>query len=155
MRALLLLLIAWQTTNPLAPFLPKPPQFINVSTSTSATTVKPGSKLLLFVDVVPKPGIHVYAPGAKDYMPIALTVAAQPKVRLGKLVYPKSETMTFENERIPVFQQPFRMIEEVTLGAVPVGTSLAIGGTITYQACDDKVCYKPETVPVTWMVAVK
>ena len=35
-----------------------------------------GGKLALFVDVTPKPGIHVYAPGSKDYIPIALKLNA-------------------------------------------------------------------------------
>lgn len=27
---------------------------------------------------------------------------------------------------------------------------LTIEGTLKYQACDDKVCYPPETIPVRW-----
>src|SRR5260221_1165302 len=33
---------------------------------------KPGGKLSLFVDITPKAGIHVYAPGAKDYIAVSL-----------------------------------------------------------------------------------
>ena len=53
-----------------------------------------GAKLALFVDVTPKPGIHVYAPGSKDYIPITVKLNAQPEIKAGKVAYPKSEMMT-------------------------------------------------------------
>jgi len=27
-------------------------------------------------------------------------------------------------------------------------------GTLHYQACDDKVCYRPETIPVQWTLSL-
>jgi hypothetical protein len=69
----------------------------------------------LFVDVTPKPGIHVYAPGSNDYIPITVKLNAQPEVKVGKVAYPKSEMMTFADEKVPVFQKPFRLTQDVTL----------------------------------------
>src|SRR5262245_6249765 len=37
-----------------------------------------GGKASLFVEVTPKPGIHVYAPGSKDYIPISVKLDAVP-----------------------------------------------------------------------------
>jgi hypothetical protein len=60
------------------------------------------------------------------------------------------------NEHVPIFQKPFRLTREITLSrSVKSGSSLAVAGTVTYQACDDKVCYVPESTPVTWTVVVK
>jgi DsbC/DsbD-like thiol-disulfide interchange protein len=116
----------------------------------------PGTKLLLFVDVTPKPGIHVYAPGSKDYIPITVTLTAQPDLKAGKLTYPKAETMTFADERVPVFHKPFRLTQEVTLGkSLRPGSTVKVAGTIHLQACDDRVCFPPETVPIAWNVRVK
>ena len=50
-----------------------------------------GAKLALFVDVTPKPGIHVYAPGSEYYIPITVKLNAQPEIKAGKIAYPKSE----------------------------------------------------------------
>lgn len=33
--------------------------------------------------------------------------------------------------------------------------SLTVAATLDYQACDDKVCFLPQSVPLTWMVALK
>jgi DsbC/DsbD-like thiol-disulfide interchange protein len=111
--------------------------------------------MLLFLDVVPNPGIHVYAPGAKDYVPIGLTLEPMADLIIGKTSYPKSETILFEKERVPVFQKPFRLVEQVTIArTAPTGAIMTIRGTVTYQACDDKVCFIPASAPVTWTLTV-
>src|SRR5258705_11385398 len=115
-----------------------------------------GAKLALFVDVTPKPGIHVYAPGSENYIPITVKLNAQPVIKAGKLAYPKSEMMTFADEKVPVFQKPFRLTQDVTLDkSLKPGTTVVVAGTVNYQACDDRVCYAPESAPVTWTVMVK
>jgi DsbC/DsbD-like thiol-disulfide interchange protein len=115
-----------------------------------------GAKLALFVDVTPKPGIHVYAPGSKDYIPITVKLNVQPEMKPGKVAYPKSETMTFLDEKVPVFQKPFRLTQDVTVDkSAKAGSTVVISGTVNYQACDDRVCYAPESAPVTWTVLVK
>ena len=115
-----------------------------------------GAKLALFVDVTPKPGIHVYAPGSKDYIPITVKLNAQPEIKAGKVAYPKSEMMTFADEKVPVFQKPFRLTQDVTLDkSAKAGSTLMVSGTVNYQACDDRVCYPPESSPITWTVVVK
>jgi DsbC/DsbD-like thiol-disulfide interchange protein len=116
----------------------------------------PGGKLALFVDVTPKPGIHVYAPGSKDYIPITVKLNAPAEIKAGKLAYPKSETMTFADEKVPVFQKPFRLTQDVTLDkSAKPGSTISVPATINYQACDDRVCYPPESAQVSWTVVVK
>lgn len=115
-----------------------------------------GAKLALFVDVAPKPGIHVYAPGSKDYIPITVKLNPQAEVKLGKVAYPKSEMMSFADEKVPVFQKPFRLTQDITLDkSAKPGSTVTVSGTVSYQACDDRVCYPPESAPVSWTVLVK
>jgi len=117
-----------------------------------------GKKLALGVDVAPKSGVHVYAPGAKDYIAVSLKLDPQPGLTAGKAAFPKSEEMFFEalNERVPVYQKPFRITQDVTLDrSVKAGSTVAVSGTLSYQACDDKVCYPPESAPVSWTVTVQ
>jgi len=129
-----------------------------VSASPGEVSAQAGTKLSLFVDVAPKAGIHVYAPGSKDYIAVALKLAPQLEVKAGKLEYPKSgiEMMSFADERVPVYQKPFRLTQPVTLDkSVKAGATVTVAGTVTYQACDDRVCYPPESAPVAWTVLVK
>ena len=115
-----------------------------------------GAKLALFIDVTPKPNIHVYAPGSKDYIPITVKLNAPPEIKAGKLAYPKSETMIFADEKVPVFQKPFRLTQDVTIDkSAKAGATVTVTGTVNYQACDDRVCYPPESAPIAWTVLVK
>jgi DsbC/DsbD-like thiol-disulfide interchange protein len=117
---------------------------------------KAGTKLALFVDVTPKPGIHVYAPGANDYIPISVKLNAHPAIKAGKLAYPRSEIVSIADEKVPVFQKPFRLTQDVTVDkSAKAGATVVVAGTVSYQACDDKVCYPPESAPVSWTIAVR
>ena len=149
--------LAAQTRSPILAFPPAPKHLV-VTTGASGATVKPGGTLLLMVDIVPNPGIHVYAPGAKGYLPIAFTLGPQKGATLAKTVYPKSEMLLFAplNERVPVYQKPFRLTREVTIaGSVTPGATLTLAGTIDYQACDDKICFVPASAPVAWTVGIQ
>ena len=117
---------------------------------------KAGARLVLFVDVTPKPGIHVYAPGSKDYIAITVKLNPQEQIKPGKVAYPKAEVMTFADEKVPVFQKPFRLTQDVTIDkSAQPGTTVMVDGTVSYQACTDKVCFAPESAPVVWTIAVK
>jgi DsbC/DsbD-like thiol-disulfide interchange protein len=115
-----------------------------------------GAKVELFVEVTPKPGIHVYAPGNDDYIPITVKLTPPAELKAGKLVYPKSDMAMIAGERVAVFQKPFRLTQEITLDkSAKSGSNVVLAGTVSYQACDDKVCFPPESAPVSWTVAVK
>ncbi len=134
--------------------LAEPPKHLTVTATTSAARAAAGSKVSLFLDIVPNPRIHVYAPGAKEYVPIAVTMDPRAGVTFGALKYPKAETMEFDGERVPVYQKPFRLAEEVSLGSSLKATTLTLTGTVKYQACDDRVCFIPVSVPVKWTITV-
>ncbi|MGH9140824.1 MAG: protein-disulfide reductase DsbD domain-containing protein [Vicinamibacterales bacterium] len=151
MRITLLLALLAQLVSP----VPKPGHAA-VQSSPGEVNGTAGGKLALFVDVTPKAGIHVYAPGSNDYIPITVKLNAAPEIKAGKLAYPKSEMMTFADEKVPVFQKPFRLTQDVTVDkSAKPGSTVTVSGTVNYQACDDRVCYPPESAPVTWTVLVK
>lgn len=128
--------------------------------SVSDATVAPGERVTLRIDVTPGPRMHVYAPGQQGYIPIALTLTATPDVRIvHPMVYPPPGTYYFAplEETVKVYEKPFRLLQDVTLALTPAlrkrataGETLHLSGSLEYQACDDKVCYRPLTVPVEW-----
>jgi hypothetical protein len=66
------------------------------------------------------------------------------------------------NEHVPVYQRPFRIVQDVMLDPSREGsaalkdvTTLTIAGTFEYQACDDKVCFSPQSIPLSWTIGVK
>ena len=55
------------------------------------------------------------------------------------------------NETQLVYSKPFRIVEDLTLtGPIVTVSPLVVKGSLRYQACDDRVCYLPQTVPLTW-----
>ena len=146
-------LFTWLVLTSVQLPLPAAPKYLALATSASAATVKAGGVLSLFVDITPNPGIHVYAPGAREYRPIALTL--RPRA-LKPVRYPQAETMVFEKASVPVFQKPFRLVQDVVAARTEkAGATLTWTGTVDYQACDDKVCYLPVSVPVSWTASVR
>ena len=135
---------------------------ITMTTSASSTpgaTVAPGASVKLFVDVIPDAKIHVYAPGAKDYLPVALELSAVPAaVRVGKLNYPPSKDWYFEptKEHVPTYQAPFRLTQDITIRpTAKSGETLTLQGVFKYQACDDTTCYNAVNAPVSWTIKVR
>lgn len=120
-----------------------------------------GARVTLDLAVVPKPKIHVYAPGQPDYMPISLTLESAPAYKpAGEPRYPKPEVLFFKplNERFKVYSRPFRIAQDiiVTPDSPANGPmeSLVVRGKVSYQACDDLVCYLPVDVQVAWTLRV-
>ena len=140
----------------LLPALVMMPGHATIVASPNDVSGKAGEKLVLFVDVTPKPGMHVYAPGNADYIPITVKLNPAPEIKAGKLAYPKSEVMTLADEKVSVFEKPFRLTQDVTLDkSAKPGSTVAVAGTVNFQACDDRVCYPPENASVSWSVSVK
>jgi hypothetical protein len=123
----------------------------------------PGRHVSLVVDVTPLTGMHVYAPGATGYRVVALTLDEVPGLRALDTSYPPSETYYFAplKERVPVYMRAFRLTREVLLDPSPLGAaalgaraSLTVSGRLDYQACDDKICYNPVSIPLSWSFTV-
>jgi len=122
--------------------------------------VVPGRRISLMVDIVPNGGIHVYAPGAEGYRPIALVLNDATGVANGETVYPKAEPYVFKplKETVPVFKAPFRLVRDITFqrlpppaaGSGPAPQTVTISGRLDYQACDDRVCFNPVSIPLSW-----
>jgi hypothetical protein len=136
---------------------------LTVHTSISATDIAPGQKLSLSFDITPKRNMHVYAPGKHDYQVIGVKLDPQPWLKVSPTKYPPSEIYHFKelDEKVETYGKPFTLVQDVivldtaaakkALAAAPIKLS----GRLEYQACDDKVCYAPTRVPVSFALTVK
>jgi peroxiredoxin len=137
---------------------------LEIETYPSDGSVALGNRFSLVLEVAPRPRMHVYAPGAAGYRVIGLTIAPQPFVRVLPAQYPPSEIYFFKplNERVPVYQKPFTLMQEVVPEATEEAQAafrgkdtLTLTGTLEYQACDDKLCFNPASVPLSWHLALR
>jgi hypothetical protein len=135
-----------------------------ITTAASDTRAAPGTRLALFVNITPKPKMHVYAPEQPDAIPVSLKLEAG-EFKAHTPVFPKPEKYFFKplKETQLVYSKPFRIAQDVTIALSPAirerarsaGGSLTVTGTLQYQACDDSICYMPLTVPLSWTLALK
>jgi peroxiredoxin len=136
---------------------------VDLTTYASDPIVAPGNRTALAVNITPKPKMHVYAPGASGYRVVTLRIDPQPFVRVLSVQYPASEIYVFEplNERVPVYQKAFTLIQDLVLEATPDAERalerqkvLTLKGRLDYQACDDKVCFNPTSILLSWTLTL-
>jgi peroxiredoxin len=137
---------------------------LDVVTYPSDTAIAPGNRFSIVAQITPHNGVHVYAPGAANYKVVELKVLPSKYIRTFKTVYPKSEIYFFKplNERVPTYQKAFTISQDIVLDgqastrtALAKQTSMTIGGVLTYQACDDRLCYDQVTLPLSWTIGLK
>ena len=127
----------------------------------SNPNVTRGTRFSVAVQVEPNPDVHVYAPGAEamGYRVVSLNLAPVPHVRFEPVEFPASEIYHFEplDERVPVYQSPFTLLQEAVVAATPETEealaqldALTLSGTFDYQACDDRLCFEPVSVPLSF-----
>lgn len=137
---------------------------LSVTISQSTLTARPGGVVALYADVVPGPKMHVYAPEQQGgYIRIDLKLDADAAFEAKPVVFPKAADYYFAplDETFKVFDAPFRIAQDITIAATPAlarraaeGGTIALTGTLRYQACDDQVCYRPDQIKLTWNIAL-
>lgn len=129
----------------------------------SADSAAIGNRLTLIADIRLNPKMHVYAPGVEGYKPVEWKLADSPHFApSGGVRFPQAKTLYLPaiKEKVPVYKHSFRLSQDVDLSSdyrklkdsLGEGDSLVLEGSFTYQACDDKICYLPETIPLRWSV---
>ena len=119
---------------------------------------RPGGTTRAALEVRLPPQLHVQSNAPRDpaLIPTELTFNPPAGVRATEIVFPKATD--FQQVGLP---QPLAVFEhEFAIGvqfAVAEGTApgtLDVPGRLRYQACDDKVCFPPQTAEVRWTLSV-
>ncbi|MGA2186636.1 MAG: protein-disulfide reductase DsbD domain-containing protein [Bryobacteraceae bacterium] len=130
-----------------------------ITTSASTAVVHAGERITLAVEVDLRPGVHVYAPGVEGYIPISWTLEESAAYKAREVEMPVARKLYLEaiDETVPVYEGRFRLVRDVTIGpgSVVHEGRLSIAGTLRYQACDDRMCYKPEKLALQWILTVE
>jgi hypothetical protein len=90
-------------------------------------------------------------------------VTPSPDLKVAAAVYPSPISFYFAplKETVRVYDAPFRITQDVTLTLTPdmrrraiAKDTVTILANLTYQACDDRVCFRPDSVTVQWAIAL-
>jgi hypothetical protein len=139
-------------------------KYLIVKVERDKRPARPGATITLYADVTPRPKMHVYAPGQTNYISIELSTTASPDFKAAPTTYPTPVDFYYAplRETVKVFDKPFRIAQEITLASTAdlrrraaAGETLTVTGTLDYQACDDAVCYRPDSLTLTWRVPLQ
>lgn len=125
----------------------------------SSSTAAPGQRIKLTLDIDLLPNMHVYAPGVEGYIPIEWKMLDSEAVQVHAPVLPHPEKLYLKaiDETVPAYRNHFRLVRDITIAPEnkvrPAGGGsgqFTIDGALRYQACDDRVCYIPQTLRLQW-----
>ena len=107
--------------------------------------VRPGNIVTIVLDLVLPEPMHVYAPGVEGYRPLAVEVVEQPMLKSHPTAFPEAKMLHLEviDETVPVYEGEVRVFQDVTISPRLREESFTIPVEISYQACDDQICYPP------------
>jgi len=138
---------------------------LDVATFLTDEAVAPGHRFSIVLDVTPKPGTHVVAPGQHAYRVVALRLEPNDNLRVYRFTHPQSEevAVSASNERLPAYSQRFRLVQDVAVVvnaemrqlAQKPGTTFTVNGVLEYQACTASSCGEPRQVPLSWTVRLR
>jgi AhpC/TSA family protein/cytochrome c biogenesis DsbD-like protein len=132
---------------------------LSLVASASNFAIHPQQRVALVLDVEMKPGTHVYAPGVEGYIPIEWSMKESAVASPHEVSSPKPEILYLAaiDEKVPVLQQHFQLKRDITLSAddklkagIDASGNFTVEGALRYQACDDRICYVPQVLPLKW-----
>jgi hypothetical protein len=130
-----------------------------VTTAASTSIAMPGHRILLVLDIDLPAHMHVYAPGVAGYIAVEWNIDAAGGTKLQPVQFPAPEKLYLKaiKETAQIYRGKVRLTRDITFGQeatlkplADANGQLVLKGAFRYQACDDRVCYPPETVPVEW-----
>lgn len=129
-----------------------------VAPYTAATVVAAGSTTRVALTVRLAEGLHVQSDAPRDpsLIPTVLTVQAPAGVTVRHLIYPQPTDFEQAGQPQPlaVFAHEFVAGAELAIADDAAPGDLVIPGRLRYQACDDRLCFAPQTATFEWKVRV-
>ncbi|HVP39924.1 MAG TPA: protein-disulfide reductase DsbD domain-containing protein [Candidatus Saccharimonadales bacterium] len=127
------------------------PQTVSVA-PVAAVHLAPRGAAEARVSVTVAEGFHIQAnPAAADYLiATRLAVKASPGIKAGKPVYPKGKPYQLQgsDDKMSIYDGTFEIVVPLRAAAVAPPGERTLRATLRFQACDDRACYAPVSVPV-------
>ena len=129
-----------------------------LAAAVETATIRAGKPATLVLTVTLPPNVHVQSNKPRDeaFFPTALILTPPAGVTVTATKYPAAVDFKQEGQDAPlaVFEKTFTVAVTVSVAASVKPGPLVVPGRFDYQACDDKVCYRPVKTPVEWTLTV-
>ena len=123
--------------------------------SPEVLSIRPGTRQLALRFAI-QPGLHInsHTPHSTYLIPTTLTFDPSTGIRMGKLEYPLASEYHFffsSQEALSVYTGEFSVRAQLQIQR---GHS-TLHGQLKYQACDNRTCNPPQTLPVTLSITAE
>ena len=118
----------------------------------------PGSTVRAAVVAQITPGYHIndHKPSHEYLIPTELKMESSPPVTIQKITYPPGQAIKFDfdDSKLSVYQGTLVVRAELKIARSTSAGEYTLKGKLAYQACNDRACFPPTSVPVELMVKV-
>jgi Disulphide bond corrector protein DsbC len=122
-------------------------------------SIAPGGKATTELTFQVKPGFHINSnkPGSELLVPTVVKLSPPTNIGVGGVEYPPGRDQSFPfspEDKLNVYTGDFSV--SAVVGAtknMPPGR-FRVHGFLQYQACDDRACYPPTKLPISFDVMV-
>ena len=129
---------------------------VKVRPGASSYTLKQGTAAKLEVVLDIDSGYHINSnrPNDRNLVATALKFDKMPGLVLTPVVYPKAKMQKFEFSEKPLSVFEGNTVLRFTARALSAADTTTLNGKLTIQACNDKLCLRPQTVDVSIPIQV-
>ena len=122
------------------------------------SAVRAGGTARAALQITLPPQLHVQSNAPRDpaLIPTELTFSPPAGVQATEIVFPKSTDFVQAGlaQPLAVFEHEFAIGVQIAVAEGTTPGTIDVPGRLRYQACDDKVCYPPQTGEVHWTLTV-
>jgi len=126
--------------------------------SPAPVTLAPGTSAEVRLSVTVKKGFHVQAsPASEPYLvPVRLEMESLPPLRVAKPIYPRGKPYRLAGAEsdLSTYDGTFEVRLTLEAPADAETDELTLKGRLHYQACGERICLSPASVPVSLSVKV-
>ncbi|MHB8652504.1 MAG: protein-disulfide reductase DsbD domain-containing protein [Terriglobia bacterium] len=118
----------------------------------------PGTAVRAAVVAKIAPGYHIndHKPSHDYLIPSELKIDSSPQVAVQDIDYPRGKALKFEfdDTKLSVYEGTIVVNAKLKIAAQTQPGNYPLSGKFAYQACNDRACFPPTSVPVELMVKV-
>lgn len=136
----------------------KAPPIVEARAVLETDAAYPGGIVRAAVVAKIAPGYHIndHKPSHEYLIPSELKIDSNPKVAVQDIDYPRGKALKFEfdDTKLSVYEGTVVLNAKLKIAAHTEPGNYSLTGKFAYQACNDRACFPPTSVPVELMVKV-
>ena len=122
-------------------------------------SVASGKPASLELDFRVKEGMHINsnAPHSEFLIPTKIRFMPPTDIAVEKVTYPDGQDISLPfspKDKLSVYSGDFRIVAQVSASRSASTGPYTVHGELKYQACNDKACFPPKTLPVAFQIQV-